>query len=132
MSEWWIQPGKPTYRYLKIKSVFLEPREAIKIWERKIISKLDNPASWAASVNTDFEPYEIRYKTDRRRGIDVIKITIGLYRDGFHIIPFFSNGELIRELYGQRNTFNIWTQETEKVPELIKDLLSRIEEYYKQ
>lgn len=132
MEEWYNRPGEPTYRYLKVKSVFLDPKEAIKIWERKIISKLDDPASWTASIDTDFEPYIVKYRTEFARDNDHISITVGLYGDGFHVITHFSNRELTREVFGKPNEFHLWTQETEEVPELIEDLLNRIEEFYEQ
>jgi len=140
---WFRIRGKKTYPRFLIRGAFEDANEHMKLWEKEIVSKLDQPERWTASINpfkTELSKYLINYKTDRKYPNGSLTIKMGLYRDGFHITVGSSltvgmlhkdRFKLAKAIFGEINRNTLWTQEIAKVAPMANELLKRIEEYYK-
>jgi hypothetical protein len=129
------QPGKPTYRRFFIEKIFAETlrngENVSDLWKRKIISHLNG--EWDIIVN-DYPSEFGRFHVEIRERVKYAAIKVGLYRDGFHIkVEGLTNKaaemDLFRDLFGNPNKNVVWTQETEKVPKIVNQLIKELENY---
>lgn len=119
------QPGEPTYRRNKIIWVF-EPE-----LERELYIELITKIIKTININATLDNVKKHFFT-----IPIGKyiIYIACYEDGWHIEVVKWNGVAISKLlkekvFGDINMNYIWTQETEKVAGIIKQLYIELKKY---
>lgn len=132
------RPGEPTYRRATFQAIFEGERYLDNLLNdiaQQVVSKADYTIIPLTRVlpDTIFGPnVELIISIP---DLDA-RLTIGKYRDGWHIkwhrglarmgeAPTF---DMKKEVFGDPNRNNAWTQETEKVPELATDLIKAIAE----
>lgn len=123
------QRGNRTYYYTIIRSVF-EGYEYLS----KLMQEIGEEAQ--TKVKGQFEAIDIiqlprsekfgpRAELEIRDG-PFLKYETTVYRDGWKTKIFIHNtwpgSELEKEIFGQAGHAHVWTQETEKVPDLIAGL----------
>ncbi len=134
------QRGRPTYRRNQVKLVF--DKEALQRTNNMIVksfSKKYYPDMPVEDVNysfisrTDYGPIEDFTIKVKKYGIKV-----GCYHDGWHITLIMGAwGEAVSMdikvmVFGSPNINNMWTQETEKVADMMGELYEEIIELYNE
>jgi hypothetical protein len=139
---WFRYRGKPTYRRFFIRGAFESSMKHKELWEEVIYDKLDDKNLWVFDIDTthstQLSRYSIGLRTRRRYGkygSGYVVVTIGLYRDGFHI-KFDSEGtsriDMSKAIFDDPNRTSLWTKEAERVAPMTNELMKRIEEYYEK
>lgn len=122
------QRGQPTYRRTILMSVF----EGYSFLE-KILYDIASKAEF--KVKNGFEDISVQQFPKTKLGPSgkltirdnsSLKYEVGLFRDGWRVQLFVYNtypsSELQKNIFGETNRTSAWTQETEKVPDIIAEL----------
>jgi hypothetical protein len=120
--------GEPTYRRTILRAIF-EGYDYLK----QLMTEIALEAQ--GKVEGNFQSIDVMQLPDTMLGPhaelnikddSTLKYEIGLFRDGWHIKLFVHNtwpsAELQKEIFGELNRTEVWTQETEKVASLIAEL----------
>lgn len=134
-----IQPkqrGKKTYVYDMVEWVFNESllEETFERISTMLIGKYKISTK---DIHTKIEKFSwTQLGPSGRLEISIYDtkhiITIGCFRDGWHIklsdSRFGSSSETNEKVFGNPNQDRVWTQETEKVPKIIAEIYKAVKE----
>jgi hypothetical protein len=134
------QKGKPTYRRDMVRWIWNPKSQANDLF--KIVNKFGKKYYPSLPIsNVDINEYEKWTLLGPAADISVkinknYKIELGCYRDGWHItlheINISPNYHLRQSIFGDKNSTTLWTQETEKVSEMMGQLFNDLERYFEE